>query len=72
MFLLAGCVQPTPTPAATTGAGTAYPGQAPTLTPYAPNYPAGATPQAPSAEATPTAGPYPAPTSGALARLGPL
>jgi hypothetical protein len=61
MFLLAGCVQPTPTPTATPGAGgPAYPGLA---TPVPGNYPApGATPLAP----------YPAPTTGAVAHLVPL
>jgi hypothetical protein len=68
MFLLAGCVQPTPTPASTQtpDAGGAYPGLVPTLTPVPGNYPA------PGSEATPTAGPYPAPTSGAVSHLVPL
>ena len=58
MFLLAGCVQPTPTPTATSGAGsTAYPGLVPTATPVPGNYPA------PGPQATPTVGPYVAPTS---------
>jgi len=73
LFVLAGCVQPTPTPTATPGAGgPAYPGLVPAATPIPTNYPApGDTPLAPGAESTPT-GPYPAPTSGAAAHLRPL
>ena len=68
VFLLAGCVQPTPTPASSPTAATnsAYPGQSITDTPFPPGYPAN--------EATPaqSGSPYPAPTTGAAARLAPL
>ncbi len=72
LFLLAGCVQPTPTPTATVlppatnpnGAGTAYPGEAPTDTPGPSSYPApGDTPVPPEATALP-ATPYPVATAG--------
>ena len=69
VFFLAGCVQPTPTPAGTATPGTdgAYPGQSLTATPLPPGYPA-------AADATQSGSPYPAPapTTGAAARLGPL
>ena len=72
MFLLAGCVKPTPTPtAAGTQTPVGYPGYPPTATSEA--YPAnGAPATAPAAQPTPTSGPYPAPTAGAAARLVPL
>lgn len=72
VFLLAGCVQPTPTPAgtATPGAGGAYPGLGPTATPFPPGYPASQA--TPAAESTQSGSPYPAPTTGAAARLAPL
>ncbi len=78
MFLLAGCVQPTPTstPTATSSPavpgypGPGYPGPAATEVPST-GYPGASTPLAPGAESTPT-GPYPAPTSGAVSHLVPL
>jgi len=66
VFLLAGCVQPTPTPAGTATPVTnqGYPGQLVTSTPFPPGYPA--------PDATQSGSPYPVPTTGAAARLGPL
>ena len=68
VFLLAGCKQPTPTPAGspTAAASGAYPGLPTTATPFPPGYPANA------ATATQSGLPYPAPTTGAAARLAPL
>lgn len=76
VFLLAGCVQPTPTPA---GSQTPAGGQTPSgypidsSTPKSDAYPAaGATPTAPAVDATQPGSPAPAPTTGAAARLAPL
>jgi len=65
-FLLAGCVQPTPTPppTATPGAGlSGYPAPGPTVTEVPGSYPApGDTPLPPAATEPVTA--YPVPTAG--------
>ncbi len=72
-FLVAGCVQPTPTPAGTATPASGYPGFAPTETSLPASYPAGdVTPTPPAAETNQPGSPYPAPTTGAAARLGPL
>ena len=72
LFLLTGCVKQTPTPASAgnqTPAG--YPGYPPAATSEA--YPAdGPTATAPAVPPTQPSEPYPAPTTGAAARLGPL
>ena len=73
VFLLAGCVQPTPTPAGTQTPAGGYPGYPPTETSLPSSYPAGdTTPSAPPAVATQSSSPDPAPTTGAAARLAPL
>jgi len=73
VFLLAGCVQPTPTPAGTGTPQSGYPSYPPTETSLPSSYPSGdSTPTAPAGEATQPSVPYPAPTTGAAARLGPL